>query len=154
MAFEDFDARFGVEVPETDGAVVRGGEDGARGRVDFDGVDPVGVAAEDKGRLVFEVPDFDGLIPGAGDEDGGVKMQGYDPIAVAIVCRDAFSRTPVPDFDRVVETAADELGVIELKAPDAARVSLERPKLLSSGDVPDLNGGVIRSAGKKMVVKL
>ena len=45
MAFEDADAGAGVEVPEADGQVVAGGEEGAGGFVDADGVDPVCVAS-------------------------------------------------------------------------------------------------------------
>lgn len=65
VAFEDFDAGFCGEVPETHGAVVRGGEDGAGGGIEFDGIDPVGVAAQDKGGFILEIPNLDGLVPRA-----------------------------------------------------------------------------------------
>ena len=76
VAFEDFDAGFGVQVPEAHGAVVGGGEDGAGGRINFDVVDPVGVTAKDKGGFVLEIPDFHSFIARARCENGGVKMQG------------------------------------------------------------------------------
>jgi hypothetical protein len=45
VAFKSMNAFLGVQVPEFNRAIIRGGEYGAGSGVDFDGIDPVSMAA-------------------------------------------------------------------------------------------------------------
>lgn len=75
------------------------------------------------GKVVFEakvgqVPDFEGFVPGAGDDDwvlgGWRELDGGDPFVVAVLAFLApfkFSEG-VPEFDGLVSAGRDDLSVV------------------------------------------
>lgn len=64
------------------------------------------------------IPDFDGLIPGSGDAEGGLfllveELHARDGVGVLVLVNDVLALTAgVPDSDLFVQTSRDDLSVI------------------------------------------
>lgn len=142
------------QVPHFHGRVVRSGEEGVRGAMDPNGVDPVGMAAEDGGPFIVEVPEADGSIDATGGQELALEVKGYDTGLVTSKDVDALTRPPVPDPKRVVQRSTDELRFVELQSSDAVGVSSEGSDLGSCFDVPDLDGPIVRTGGNHGVIEL
>ena len=161
VAFVCLEALPRVEVPQTDGAVVGGGEEGARCRVDFDCVDPVGVAAEEEAGFVLKVPDADGFVHGAGGKEFAVKVEANHAGGVAGKRADAFACSPVPHFEGVVNAATDEFGIVKLQTSDSTSVAGDSTSVagqcthfFAGFNVPNLDIGIVRSSRKNAVIEL
>ena len=76
------------------------------------------VASESVHKSHVEVvPDFDGLVPGSSDADGGlssvIELNAGDGISVLVLVNGVLALgASVPDLDLVVKTTSDDLSVV------------------------------------------
>lgn len=154
VAFKYPDAALGVQVPQPNGAVIRGREHGAGLGVNPHCVHPVRMSAQETGRLVLKVPDLDGSVHRRRRKNGRIEVQTDNTSAVSGIRRDALASTPVPHLQAEVHAAADQLGIIKLETPDARLVTPQRLQLLACLGVPDLDSSIVRPGRQDVVFKL
>jgi hypothetical protein len=138
------------EVPDHGEAVLAtGGEVGGVGShvqaVDLRLVADEGVL-ESHGLVV---PDLDGLVPGGGDDDGGlhvlVEPHAGNPVGVGVLLDGELALADgVPDLEVSVDAAAGNLSVVggEGDGEDVSRVANESLNGLSLSEVPESQGAV------------
>lgn len=158
VAFIGADAGPGVEVPELNGHVVRGGEKRARRQIDLDTIDPLVVAEEHVLLAGSEVVHNNGVIGGRRGEQLVHHMKANDAAVGDMVVGSegelALAGAPVPDAHGTIQTTSDEAGVVELQTANSPGVAVERPDLLAGSQVPYFYGGVVGSSDELLFVEL
>jgi hypothetical protein len=143
VAVERLKADMGVEIPELDSTIVRGGEECSGWQIDLHRVDPVSMPLQNKAFLSAEVVHDYSAVRGPGSKEFPGHVHTDDASRVDLECIDALSCSPIPDLYCIVQTASDETGVVEMKAADALSVTSQGADNFTSLKVPDLHRRVV-----------
>ena len=97
-----------------------------------------------------EIPQFDGFVVTAGDDDEAVELEAGDAVRVRLQRHEALSGGQAPHLERFVVGCADDAPRIGLQTANDARVTLgghpvERGETLARGHVPQLDGAIERT---------
>lgn len=95
------------------------------------------------------IPDFDRLVPGSSDAEGGlllvIELDARDGVSVLVLVNDVLAlATGVPDSDGFVQTSRDDLSVVrrERDREDVFGVSGKAVHRGASCDVPESAGAI------------
>mmetsp|Transcript_19101 Transcript_19101/g.67929 ORF Transcript_19101/g.67929 Transcript_19101/m.67929 type:complete len:325 (+) Transcript_19101:25-999(+) len=138
------------EVPQLGGSVFAGG--GAQAAVGGDGhgAHVAGVALQGvEAAELAEGPDLDGVVPGAGHDQGGLRGGGEanaaHPVGVAVTLHGEHALTlDVPHLEGVVPTAGDDLAVVggEGDGGHVLGVAVELADGVTGLQVPEAEGAI------------